>query len=156
MKVLLPTEGSKFSMAAIKKFCTMFDESENTEIEIFAAAEPVYPPMEPIGLSAEYIQALDEAAVKKADDVVSRAEAEVREEFPGLATALATKVVRGSPAQTIIEEAENWGADLIIMGSHGYGFWQRALLGSVSDAVVHHAPCSVLVVRESENSNGDH
>ena len=48
-----------------------------------------------------------------------------------------------------IEEAQNWGADLIIVGSHGYGFWSRALLGSVSNAVINHAPCSVLVVRGS-------
>jgi nucleotide-binding universal stress UspA family protein len=151
MKVLLPTEGSKFSTAAIKKFCRLFDESENTEVEIFAAAEPVYTPVEPLGVSAEYIQGLDEAALKMANDAVARAEAEVRGDCPDLAAGLTTKVVHDTPAQAIVEEAEKWGADLIIMGSHGYGFWRRALLGSVSNAVVHHAPCSVLVVRSSEN-----
>jgi nucleotide-binding universal stress UspA family protein len=156
VKVLLPTEGSKFSMTAIRKFCRMFEESENTEVEIFTAAEPAYTPTEPFGVSAEYIHDLDEAALKKANDVVSRAEAKVREEFPGLTTGLTTKVVQGAPAQAIVEEAEKWGADLVIMGSHGYGFWRRALLGSVSNAVVHHAPCSVLVVRSSENSHGKH
>ena len=40
--------------------------------------------------------------------------------------------------------------DLIVVGSHGRGFWGR-LLGSVSDGVVHHAPCSVLVVRKPPN-----
>ena len=72
-------------------------------------------------------------------------QAEIRKELPG-AGGLTTKVVKGSPKEAIVEEAEQWGADLIVMGSHGYGFWQRALLGSVSESVVHHAPCSVLVV----------
>ncbi len=51
------------------------------------------------------------------------------------------------PKESIVEEAQKWSADLIVLGSHGYGFWERMLLGSVSNAVVHHAPCSVLIVR---------
>jgi nucleotide-binding universal stress UspA family protein len=156
MKVLLPTEGSDLSMAAIKRFCRMFDESDNTEVEIFSAAEPVYTPTEPFGVSGDYIRDLDKAAMERANDAVARAEADVREDFPDLTAGLTTKVVHGSPAQAIVEEAEKWGADLIIMGSHGYGFWKRALLGSVSNAVVHHAPCSVLVIRSPEKLNGNH
>ncbi len=45
------------------------------------------------------------------------------------------------------EEAERWGADLIVMGSRGLGTWNRLLLGSVSSAVVNHAKCSVEIVR---------
>lgn len=146
MKVLIPTEGSDFSKAAIKKCCRMFDESENTEIEIFAVAEPAYMSAEPFAVSADYIHDIDAATLKKATEDAAEAEAEIRKELPGTAGVTA-KVVTGSPKQAIVEEAENWGADLIVMGSHGYGFWQRALLGSVSNFVVHHAPCSVLVVR---------
>jgi nucleotide-binding universal stress UspA family protein len=47
----------------------------------------------------------------------------------------------------ILDEAERWGADLIVVGSHGYRAWERFLLGSVSQAVVSHAKCSVEVVR---------
>jgi nucleotide-binding universal stress UspA family protein len=85
--------------------------------------------------------------LKKATDVVDQAAEEIRKDYPDLGTQLTTKVVKGSPNQEIVEEAENWGADLIIMGSHGYGFWRRSLLGSVSESVVHLAPCSVLVVK---------
>ena len=46
-----------------------------------------------------------------------------------------------------MEEAEKWGADLIVMGSRGLGAWNRLLLGSVSDSVVHHAKSSVEIVR---------
>ncbi|MCB1025610.1 MAG: universal stress protein [Acidobacteria bacterium] len=50
----------------------------------------------------------------------------------------------------IVEKAKRWNADLIIVGSHGRGFWGRVMLGSISDSLVHHAPCSVLVVRKPE------
>ena len=43
-----------------------------------------------------------------------------------------------------------WKADLIVVGSHGYPTWERLLLGSVSQAVVSHAKCSVEVVRLPE------
>jgi nucleotide-binding universal stress UspA family protein len=55
--------------------------------------------------------------------------------------------MNGPAAKEIIDKAERWRADLIVVGSHGYGFWGR-LLGSVSNYVVHNAPCSVLVVRK--------
>lgn len=53
----------------------------------------------------------------------------------------------GPPRSVILDEAESWGADLIVVGSHGYGRWERFLLGSVSQSIVSHAKCSVEVVR---------
>jgi len=47
----------------------------------------------------------------------------------------------------IVEAAEEWDADMIVVGSHGHGFWGRLALGSVSDAVIHQAPCSVLIAK---------
>lgn len=154
MKVLLATEGSEFSEAAIEKCCRMFAESDNTEIRIISAVELMTPPTEPFAMSADYIQQIDAAAHQQANEVVSQAEATIRERLPASSCDLTTKVVAGSPAQVIVEEAESWGADVIFVGSHGYGFWQRAWLGSVSNSVVHHAQCSVLVVRKPEASNG--
>ena len=66
-----------------------------------------------------------------------------REEGPRLTT----DVLFGSPDSRIVETAEEIAADLVVVGSHGYSRWERLLLGSVSDSVVHHSPCSVLVVR---------
>ena len=152
MKVLLPTEGSEFSKAAIRKCCEMFDKSENTEIEIFSAAEPAFFPSESAGLAIEYMEELETEAIEKANEAVISAEAEVRKGHPALAAGLTTKVVNGPANRAIVEEAEDWGADLIVMGTHGYGFWNRAMLGSVSNSVVHHAPCSVLVVRPTPAS----
>ena len=54
----------------------------------------------------------------------------------------------GLPGPEIIEVARLWPADLIVVGSHGYGAIKRLLLGSVASYVANHAPCSVEVVRE--------
>jgi len=55
------------------------------------------------------------------------------------------------PKASILNEAERWNADLIIAGSHGRHGWDRFLLGSVSEALALHAPCSVEVIREKQN-----
>jgi nucleotide-binding universal stress UspA family protein len=58
-----------------------------------------------------------------------------------------TELRSGDPALGILQVAEEEGADLIVVGSHGQGAAERFLIGSVSEKVVRHAPCSVLVVR---------
>lgn len=60
---------------------------------------------------------------------------------------LAKKKVTGKPWRVIVEEAENEGIDLIVMGSHGYGAIVGSLMGSVSQNVLHAAKCSILIVR---------
>lgn len=56
-------------------------------------------------------------------------------------------VATGKPAEVIIRDAERDGTDLIVLGARGLGMVKRLLLGSVSEAVVRHAACPVLVVR---------
>jgi len=56
-------------------------------------------------------------------------------------------VAQGDPKSLIIDAAEEWHADLIVLGSHGRNSLDRFLMGSVSDAIVRHAHCSVEVVR---------
>ena len=55
----------------------------------------------------------------------------------------------GIPGQVVIELADELHADLIVMGSHGYGFFER-LIGTTAARIVNHARCSVLVVRGEE------
>lgn len=147
MKILVATDGSEFSQAAVAKAAELFAGSADNELRIISAAEPVYTPAEPFALSSDYLQDLESAALKKAADVVSTAEAEMRKACAGSDMSVTASVVKGYANQAIVEEAEDWGADVIVVGSHGYGLWRRALLGSVSNSVLHHAPCSVLVVR---------
>jgi len=65
----------------------------------------------------------------------------------------ATAAVRsGNPKELILEEAKEWNADLIVVGSHGRRGFRRFLLGSVSEAVAMKAHCSVVVVRSQASS----
>ena len=58
-----------------------------------------------------------------------------------------TAVREGDPRIEIVQEALDWNADLIIMGSHGHTGLRKFLLGSVAQHVISHAPCSVEVAR---------
>ena len=147
MKILIATDGSDYCKAAIAEACKFIVPAE-TEVNVVSAAERIVPgSIDPGELSEEYQQMLDETLVGQAERNVKDAEADLRKCFPGEKLNLTTQVIRGNPDRVIIEEAEEWGANLIVVGCHGKGFWGR-LMGSVSSAIVHHAPCSVLVVRK--------
>lgn len=60
------------------------------------------------------------------------------------------KAVEGQPAAVLLKEAEH--ADMMVVGSRGRGGFGSLLLGSVSQQVVHHAPCPVIVVRQVGSS----
>ena len=64
------------------------------------------------------------------------------------------RLVEGLPAHDICEVARDRDASMIVIGSHGWGTVQRLLFGSVSAAVLHHAPCPVLVVRSEASPGG--
>ncbi len=59
-------------------------------------------------------------------------------------------LLKGTPADEIVKAAKEWLADVIVIGSHGRGGVQRALLGSVAEGVMRHAHCPVLVIRAKE------
>jgi len=59
------------------------------------------------------------------------------------------EVIVGVPWQTVCDRAREVGADLVVVGSHGYGGLDR-LLGTTAAKIVNHASCSVLVVREAQ------
>jgi nucleotide-binding universal stress UspA family protein len=64
---------------------------------------------------------------------------------------LAAEFIRvGKPGDEIVKAAKEWPADIIVIGSHGRSGITRALVGSVAEAVMRHAPCPVLVIRGKE------
>lgn len=164
MKILIATDGSDFSKAAIDACRNIVAEPENTSLKIISAVENPTPiaaqPFansaeyyaEPFAISAEYYNEIEQAGRRQAEEFIRQAETQIRAMFPNGLHDLTTAVIVGSPSQVIVETAKEWGADLIVVGSHGYGFWSRTLLGSVSNSVVHHTSSSVLVVRAAQNS----
>jgi nucleotide-binding universal stress UspA family protein len=84
------------------------------------------------------------------DDAVAQARADVAEAVRRLGAPARQRVEMGDPAETVCQVAAEEKADLVAVGSHGKGWARRALLGSVSQHVIQHAPCPVLVVRAPE------
>ena len=152
MKILVATDGSDFSKAAIDILADVITKPENTSLKIVSVFERPTPiAAEPFAISAEYYNAMEEMGRKHTKECSEQAETQIRALFPNAVLDLTSEVIIGSPQRVIVETARKWGADLIVVGSHGYGFWSRLMLGSVSNSVVHHAPCSVLVVRNADD-----
>jgi nucleotide-binding universal stress UspA family protein len=148
MKVLIATDGSEFSRAAIGKACDMLRPKEGLHIKIVSVYEQIVPmAAEPFAVSAQYYQEMMELARKQCLSYVEEAESSLKTSFGGFNVQIETEVKLGAPVNVIIDEAKEWNADLIVVGSHGRGFWGRLTLGSVSDAIMHHATCSVLIAR---------
>jgi nucleotide-binding universal stress UspA family protein len=59
----------------------------------------------------------------------------------------AAEIVSGDAKTVILDEAKQWNADLVVLGSHGWHGVDRFMMGSVSEAVAMHAPCSVEIIR---------
>eukprot|EP01018_Ginkgo_biloba_P017548 Gb_37409 [translate_table: standard] len=58
-----------------------------------------------------------------------------------------TKVYIGDARDVLCNAVKNHSPDMLVVGSHGYGYFKRALLGSVSDYCAHHAQCPVIIVK---------
>ena len=152
MRILLAVDGSSFSDAAISEVGSR-PWPAATEIKIVTAFHvPITPSPEVWTISDEYYPALEQSAREQAQAIVDAAVAKLT----GILhqpLSLRGEVLNGPARDVILEEADRWNADLIVMGSHGYGAWQRLLLGSVSQAVVSRASCCVEVVHRPRDKN---
>ena len=147
MKILLATDGSEFSTAAVEECKKYVESGLATEVKIVSVYEAQVPiASEPFVIASECYQKLTDFARDKTTDAAQRARA-ILMSANGDGVEITTEVEMQNPRSFIPQVARSWGADMIIVGSHGRGFWGRMALGSVSDSVVHSAPCSVLVVR---------
>ena len=146
MKILLAVDGSPCSDAAVAEVGRR-PWPEGSAIKVLTTFELPSPPTpEAWALPINYFEEMDLALRKQAENVVQRA---IQKLTPALKNTVSidAQILPGSPQSAILDEAEDWGADLIVVGSHGYRAWERFLLGSVSQSVVSHAKCSVEVVR---------
>jgi len=118
------------TLAAAERYAAMFG-AELRAVSVFEPL-PVIPEVPPPDPTAYY--ALSEELLE-------------RDMWPLIRTRGGEKVVRyGAVVETIVREAAEWGADLLIVGSHGKGWAERVLVGSVTERLLNHLPTSVLVV----------
>lgn len=149
MKILLAVDGSVCSDSAVEEVASR-PWPPQTEVKVITAAEiPMPVGMEPWVISPDYFEEMEKSVRKAAQVVLDSALAKLKT-IEDKTLKITSEVIQGPPRQVIVDEAENWGADLIVMGSRGLGAWNRLLLGSVSNAVAHHAKCSVEIVRKPQ------
>ena len=149
-KILVATDGSEEAELAAR---TATDLAQKTGSELHVVhgfgivpiGPPVYP--EAIDLQGEALEVETEERIseQRAQEVL---EAEVEKIRSAGSTVAQGHLIEGRVAPEIVALAEEIGAGLIVMGSRCRGGIRRALMGSVSDSVVRHAHCPVMVVRE--------
>ena len=150
MKILLATDGSECSAKAVDSVANR-PWPAKSQIRIVSVVEPpiVETPATPSPLYSEYPDTVFESVWKEARTCASNAVADARKALlaAGLDVCQGDATPEGEPRMTILDEAKTWGADLIVLGSHGRHGWDRLLMGSVAESVALHAHCSVEVVR---------
>ena len=149
MKILLAVDGSACSDAAIEEVLRRPWPPQSEVKAITAFETPITVGMEPWAATPTYFDQLEKAVREAAKAVIDGAMKKLKA-IQDTTLKISSETIQGPPKQVIVEEAERWGADLILMGSRGLGAWNRLLLGSVSSAVVHHAKCSVEIVRRPQ------
>jgi len=147
-RVLLPTDGSDTAEKAIEFAVRLFGETSCRVTLLAVVEEPVYSAFWSDGLIAPEVlmpppEELREELDRRAEEML----AESAEPLRAAGLEVQPKIRFGNTAAEILQEAEEGEYDMIVMGSHGRGMLGGFLLGSVSNRVVHHARCPVLVVR---------
>lgn len=152
MKILLAVEGSSCSDASVEMVAHRAWPA-GTEVRVISVVKP-YAPLAsaPLRSSSEYYEEAEMAERKLALEAVERATRRISQN-EGLSGKLkiTTEIFLGSPKHIILEEAERFRADLIVLGSHDRLSLERRLLGSVSQVVAAQAPCPVEIVSPSQH-----
>ncbi len=151
--ILLATDGSE-NVAHATTVAVQLSKETGSDLHIVYVGEDAY------SATLVYPDATDPGVVEREDPIlveqlqrqfeqmsrrVLETEAEKVRELGGTVTQAHLRM--GKAAAEIVDLAEDLGAGLVVVGSRGLGGIKRALMGSVSDSVVRHAHCPVLVVR---------
>jgi len=136
MRVLLATDGSKDARAAAE-YLKDFPLPGGATIRVMTVVT-----LPPSALDIPPVAAFSESLLAEGRRVVEEARAVL-----GPRAAVEERVVQGNPKEEIVRAAEEWPADLVVVGGRGLGGVRGFLLGSVSQTVARHVHCPVLVVK---------
>lgn len=147
MKILVAIDGSEFGLAAVEEVARQ-PWPKGTMVRILSAVEipmpmTIYAMPVPGGDFAAWEKAFEDQAIANTTQALARFS-----ELAGPDIEVTTKVSKGDPKEVLPDEAANWGADLLVVGTHGYNVFERFWLGSVSRTAAAHAPCSVRIARK--------
>jgi nucleotide-binding universal stress UspA family protein len=138
MKVLVPVDGSEYSLKAVESACDLAKTQPFSTLILLSVCIQM-PELEEGRYIAEKMKAQAEAALAKAKEVAASKEPRLKVD-----TILATG---SSPAEEIVQVAKDEKIDLIVIGSRGLASKTKSFLGSTASKVVTYSPCSVLVVK---------
>ncbi|MGF1473276.1 MAG: universal stress protein [Rubrobacteraceae bacterium] len=138
-KILLAIDGSEESVLAARTAADLTDKTDSELHMVHVGEVPFFYHPEMHDYKVHDNESEEEAQQLLADvrKVVEAAGESVHE----------THLCMGRPDEEVVALAEKLEADLIVIGCRGFGGMSRALIGSVSDSVVRHAHCPVMVVR---------
>jgi nucleotide-binding universal stress UspA family protein len=153
LKVLLAVDGSEGSRHATNALAGR-PWPTGTEIRVFSVVElgmsALQASFEIPAFDTEHLESQRAMAMKRTEEAIDSALKIL--EAAGLTTSESISVLAASPKELILQEAAEWAADWIVLGSHGSSGLSRFLIGSTSETVATHAPCSVEVVRRKPSA----
>ena len=146
--VLIATDGSDGANEAIRFLLSLpFPPAKKVRVRLLSAVEPTpYPASAPKMIRAQLkgmIAQLERERRAEVEKVLDRAARELKARVTRLTRSMPT----GHPAREIVAAAASFDAGLVVVGARGLGGMKRLLLGSVSERVLHHARCPVLIVK---------
>ena len=146
-RILLADDGSEGASRA-RRFLVQWRPFGRVPIRIVSVASAPAPWQSGVSpmLMGAALDAYDDSLRESRDRLEAAAKGSV-EELADVAAEATVDVRAGDPSREVVAAAAEWQADLIVTGSRGLSGIRSVLLGSVARNVLHHAPCSVLVVR---------
>lgn len=144
MKVLVAVDEQEYAKA-ITEFIVNHGWPPNTEFTILCVVEPVKVGNVMAVLPGPILDEIEESHYESAKVLVKSTAVAIRKRCAEVI--VNEEIIEGFARDEIIKCATEQKADLIVVGSHGRSGFKRIMLGSVSLAVVSHAPCSVAVIR---------
>ncbi|MCP4223154.1 MAG: universal stress protein [Actinomycetia bacterium] len=146
--IVVGTDGSANAEDAIREVAAIAQWTPDSTVHVVAACRPLSP-RELSALTTQLPEEFHSAfhGDMGAESILASARSILNE--VGAGATVEFHQINDSPAEALLDAVESYRADLLVVGSRGEGRARRALNGSVSTSVLHHAPCSVLVVKAS-------